>query len=141
MKTLVAAEDVQAVWLGSSHNTARVDEMLDRLNTAIGGLTDQQIADALICVSRVDLALERVPGPHCSCVEERIEDELVQCPTLGPALVEAARHMMVQALESIRGWNVLGVNGGWVAAGVADDDHYTGAILIGQLDPLAEHRP
>ena len=137
MKTLVAAEYVQAVWLGSGHNTARVDEPLDRLTAAIDQLEDDQIAQALVDVSRVDMALERVPGPRCSCVEERIEDELVQCPTLGPALVEAARHMMVQALESIRGWNLLYLNGGWVAAGVADDDHYDGAILIGQLDPLA----
>lgn len=139
MKNLVEADFIQAVWLGSD-STGRADEMLDRLNTAIGSLTDQQIAQALVDVSRVDLALERVPGPHCSCVEDQPEDDLVQCPTLGPALVAAARHMMVQALESIRGWNLLYVNGGWVAAGVADDNHYTGAILIGQIDPLADHR-
>lgn len=47
---------------------------------------------------------------------------------------------MLNACDSIREWNLLVVNGGWVAAGVADDDHYTGAILIGQIEPLAERR-
>lgn len=137
MKTLVEAEYVQAVWLGTRDRYRHMDELVDDLAAAIDRLDDHVVNTALVDTCRVDLAVDRLDNAPCSCVDELPENDLAQCPTLAPALAEAGRQMMRQACDSIRRWNVLAVNGGWVAAGVADDAHYNGTILIGQIEPLA----
>ena len=137
MKTLVEADHIQAVWLGIQDRYRHLDELVDDLAAAINRLDDHVVNTALVDTCRVDLGVERLDNAPCSCVDERPEDELVQCPAMKPALAAVGRQMMREACESIRGWNLLGVNGGWVAAGVADDGHYDGMILIGQIDPLA----
>lgn len=137
MKHLVEAEHVQAVWLGASGVYRTADDLITDLVAAIDQLDDDRVADALADVSRVDLALDSLTTRPCDCPDTATEDELVQCPTMKPALAAVGRQMMREACESIRGWNLLYLAGGWVAAGAADDGHYDGAILIGQIDPLA----
>ncbi|AVM66157.1 hypothetical protein M3C36_06540 [Dietzia cinnamea] len=137
MKTLVEADYVQAVWLGTASRYGHSDELVGGLIAAIDRLDDRAVNTALVDTCRMDLAVERLGTAPCSCVDELPENDLARCPTLAPALAEAGRAMMRQACDSIRRWNVLAVNGGWVAAGVADDNHYDGTILIGQIDPLA----
>lgn len=137
MKTLVEADYIQAVWLGIRDRYRHLDELVDDLAAAIDRLDDHVVNTALVDTCRTDLALDRLDTVPCSCIDDRAESDLPQCPTLAAALAEAGRQMMRQACDSIRRWNVLAVNGGWVAAGVADDAHYSGAILIGQIDPMA----
>lgn len=140
MKQLVETDQIQALWLGASGVYRSGDDLIAGLIAAIDQLDDDRVADALADVSRVDLALDRLTTRPCDCPDTATEDELVQCPTMKPALAAGGRQMMREACESIRGWNLLYLAGGWVAAGVADDAHYDGAILIGQIDPLADHR-
>lgn len=137
MNMLVEAEDIQALWLGPDTQPCFTDELIPNLMSAICRLTDKQITDALAHTCRMDVALERLDAAPCACIEERPEYELGKCPTMGPALAEVGRQMMLAACEPIRAWNLMSVNKGWVAAGVADDDHYTGTILIGHIEPLA----
>ncbi|PZT90132.1 MAG: hypothetical protein DI630_31410 [Gordonia sp. (in: high G+C Gram-positive bacteria)] len=137
MKMLVEAEYIQALWLGDARTNGDSDDLIADLIAAIRRLTDEQVTDALVHTCRMDVAVERLGTVPCACIEERPEDELGKCPTLGPALAGVGRQMMLAACESIRSWNLMSVNGGWVAAGVADDAHYTGTILIGHIEPLA----
>ena len=137
MKHLVEAEQIQALWLGN-HHAGRTHDLVDDLAVAVGRLDDRQVLDALETTCRMDVAVDRLDSPACDCADPCAEDDLGQCPTLTPALASAGRQMMGEACESIRGWNLMFVNGGYVAAGVADDSHYTGAILIGQIEPLAD---